>query len=83
MTGLAHSSRIASGMITLGLTIEGFAQIIPADGVPPSQRTGLIIGQIVDAATGAPVPEAICAPVDAEVRGEPADNAERPRDVGH
>jgi hypothetical protein len=43
----------------IALTIRGSAQIIPTDGVPPGQRTGMIVGQVVDAATGAPVSEAI------------------------
>ena len=44
----------------LTLTIRGSAQIvIPTNAVPPGQRTGMIVGQVVDAATGAPVAEAI------------------------
>ena len=37
----------------------GSAQVIPTDGPPPGQRTGMIVGQVVDAATGRPVDEAI------------------------
>ena len=43
----------------LALTIQGSAQIIPTDGAPPGPRTGMIVGQVVDASTGAPVGEAI------------------------
>jgi hypothetical protein len=43
----------------IALTIRGSAQIIPTDGAPPGQRTGMIVGQVVDATTGAPVGEAI------------------------
>ena len=41
------------------MTIRSFGQVIPADGVPPGERTGMIVGQVVDASTGAPVGEAI------------------------
>ena len=41
------------------LTIRDSAQVIPTDGVPPGQRTGMIVGQVVDAGTGTPVGEAI------------------------
>src|SRR5687768_1235297 len=59
MTRLARARRIAPLVAMIALTIRGSAQIIPTDGVPPGQRTGMIVGQVVDAATGAPVSEAI------------------------
>jgi hypothetical protein len=37
----------------------GAAQVLPTDGAPPGPRTGMIVGQVVDAATGAPIGEAI------------------------
>jgi Carboxypeptidase regulatory-like domain len=43
----------------LALTIRVSAQVIPSTGAPPGQRTGMIVGQVVDATTGAPVSEAI------------------------
>ena len=44
----------------LTLTIRGSAQIvIPTNAAPPGPRTGMIVGQVVDAETGAPVAEAI------------------------
>ena len=43
----------------LALTIRGSAQVIPTAGAPPGPRTGMIVGQVVDAATGDPVGEAI------------------------
>ena len=59
MTRLAQTRRIAPVAVVLALAIRGSAQIIPTDGAPPGQRTGMILGQVVDAATGAPVAEAI------------------------
>jgi hypothetical protein len=43
----------------LALTIRGAAQVIPTNGAPPGPRTGMIVGEVVDATTGAPVAEAI------------------------
>ena len=54
--------RVASVLFILALTIRGAAsapQVIATDGAPPGPRTGLIVGQVVDGTTGAPVPEAI------------------------
>ncbi len=59
MNGLAQARRIARVVVMLTMTIRGSAQIIPTDGAPPGPRTGMIVGQVVDAATGAPVGEAI------------------------
>ena len=59
MTRLALARRIAPVVIMLALMTRGSAQIIPTDGAPPGPRTGMIVGQVVDAATGAPVGEAI------------------------
>ena len=54
--------RVASVLFILALTIRGAAsapQVIATDGAPTGPRTGLIVGQVVDGTTGAPVPEAI------------------------
>ena len=59
MTGLAQACRIAAVVVMLALTTRGSAQVVPTDGAPPGQRTGMIVGQVVDATTGAPVGEAI------------------------
>jgi hypothetical protein len=59
MIWLAQAPRIAPLVIMLALTIRGSAQVIPATGAPPGPRTGMIVGQVVDAATGDPVGEAI------------------------
>jgi Carboxypeptidase regulatory-like domain len=59
MTRLAQAPRIATLVVMLALTIRGSAQVIPAAGAPPGPRTGMIVGQVADAATGDPVPEAI------------------------
>jgi hypothetical protein len=59
MTKLDQASRIAPLVVMLALTIGGSAQVIPAAGAPPGPRTGMIVGQVVDAATGDPVGEAI------------------------
>ena len=52
-------ARIAALVVMLALTIWGSAQVIPTTAAPPGQRTGMIVGQVVDAVTGDPVPEAI------------------------
>ena len=59
MTRLAQVPRIAPLVVMLALTSRGSAQVIPTAGAPPGPRTGMIVGQVVDAATGAPVAEAI------------------------
>ena len=43
----------------IALTIRTRAQVIPTDGAPPGPRTGMIVGQVADASTGAPIGEAI------------------------
>ena len=59
MIWLAQAPRVATLVVVLALTIRGSAQVIPAAGAPPGPRTGMIVGQVVDAATGEPIPEAI------------------------
>jgi len=59
MIGLALAPRIAPVVVMLALTVRGSAQVLPAAGAPPGPRTGMVVGQVVDAATGDPVPEAI------------------------
>ena len=59
MTMLAQARRIAPLVVMLALTTRGSAQVIPPTGAPPGQRTGMIVGRVVDAVTGAPVGEAI------------------------
>ena len=59
MTRLAQARRIAPLVVMFALTIRGSAQVIPTRGAPPGPRTGMIVGQVVDAGTGAPVGEAI------------------------
>ena len=54
----ARALRIAP-LVMLALTMRGSAQVIPATGAPPGPRTGMIVGQVVDAVTGDPVAEAI------------------------
>ena len=47
-------------LVALGLALGTAAQfVIPGSGAPPGPRTATIVGQVVDATTGAPVPEAI------------------------
>ena len=58
MTGLAQARCLAPLVVMFALTIRGSAQVIPTEGAPPGPRTGMIIGQVVDA-TGAPVGEAV------------------------
>jgi hypothetical protein len=59
MIWLAQAPRIVPLVVMLALTIEGSAQVLPTAGAPPGPRTGMIVGQVVDSATGDPVPEAI------------------------
>src|SRR6185503_9019666 len=59
MSRFVQARRIAPLVVMLALTIRGSAQVIPTDGAPPGPRTGMIVGQVVDAATGAPVGEAV------------------------
>src|SRR5687768_9998087 len=60
---IAHRRRGFGGpalvAVMLALTVPGAAQVLPTAGGPPGPRTGMIVGQVVDAGTGAPVPEAI------------------------
>jgi hypothetical protein len=56
---LSRARRIAPAVIMLALAIPNAAQVIPTNVAPPGQRTGMIVGQVVDAATGMPVDEAI------------------------
>ena len=56
---MAHLRRIAPLAVVLAMTIRGSTQVIPTGGAPPGQPTGMIVGQVVDAATGMPVDEAI------------------------
>src|SRR5436190_14768879 len=47
-------------LIALGLAIVTAAQVvIPSSAAPPGPRTAMIVGQVVDASTGGPVPEAV------------------------
>jgi hypothetical protein len=45
--------------VILALTIRIATQVVPTDAAPPGPRTGLIVGQVVDATTGAPIGEAV------------------------
>jgi len=59
MTRLAHVRRIVPFLLVmLALTIHSSGQGVPSVAAPPGPRTGMIVGQVVDAATGAPVAEA-------------------------
>src|SRR5262245_28150804 len=54
--------RVACAAIMLALAIRvatPAAQLNAINGAPPGPRTGLVVGQVVDATTGAPIPEAI------------------------
>jgi CBS domain-containing protein len=56
---LCRARRIAAAVVMLALPIPAAAQTIPTDARPPGQRTGMIVGQVVDAITGMPVGDAI------------------------
>jgi hypothetical protein len=47
------------GILALVRSLLLAAQFIPGEGAPPGPRTGMIVGQVLDASTGAPVAEAI------------------------
>jgi hypothetical protein len=60
MLGFLHPRRIAPVAVLLALTIPAAAQIVvPTGAAPPGPRTGMMVGQVVDATTGAPVGEAV------------------------
>ncbi len=59
MIRLSQARRIALSVAVLALTTRASAQVIPTTGAPPGQRTAMIVGQVVDATTGAPISEAI------------------------
>ena len=59
MTKRTQAGRIVPLVVMLTLTIRSAAQVIPTPGTPPGSRTAMIVGQVVDATTGAPVSEAI------------------------
>src|SRR6476646_177120 len=47
-------------VVILAVTMWTAVQVvIPTQGDPPGPRTGMIVGQVVDATTGSPVAEAI------------------------
>jgi hypothetical protein len=47
-------------LLALALTMHAAAQVTtPPAPTPPGPRTAMIVGQVVDASTGAPIPEAI------------------------
>ena len=56
---LCRARRIAAAAVMLALPIPASAQTIPIDAAPPGRRTGMIVGQVVDAVTGMPVGDAI------------------------
>ena len=64
MPGRRRQLWIAS-VLFVALSSAGEAQFIdprqvaPQTGAPPASGTGIIIGQVIDGTTGAPVPEAI------------------------
>ena len=43
----------------LWMAVPASSQILPTEAAPPGPRTGLVVGQVVDATTGAAVPEAV------------------------
>jgi hypothetical protein len=49
----------AAALIVSEQATTAAARQIPINGAPSGPRTGLIVGQVVDATTGAPIPEAI------------------------
>ncbi len=54
-----RSCRLTVAVVLLALAGHGAAQTIPTNAAPPGPRTAMILGRVVDATTGAPVPEAI------------------------
>ena len=56
------TSWLSSFAFVFALAIQIVAsppQVIPTNGAPSGPRTGLIVGQVIDATTGVPIPEAI------------------------
>ena len=81
MIGHAQALRIAPPVVMLALTIRGSAQVIPTADAPPGPRTGMIVGQVVDAATGESDPRGHRYDDVPKYFAE-SDCAERPRDGG-
>ena len=54
-----QARRIGPLVVMLSLTTLGSVQVIPTTGAPPGPRTAMIVGQVVDFTTSAPVSEAI------------------------
>jgi hypothetical protein len=60
MPVILRCHRVVAAAILIALPIRVTAQLVaPASGAPPGPRTGMIVGQVIDAATGAAVPEAL------------------------
>src|SRR5688572_18934597 len=45
--------------VVLALSVAAAGQLGPSTGAPPGPRTGMIVGQVIDRATGQPASEAI------------------------
>jgi hypothetical protein len=58
MPRLPRPRQIARAVVIVAMT-AGAAAHVPAVGAPQGPRTAMIVGQIVDGTTGAPVPEAV------------------------
>ena len=51
--------RFATIALVVALSVTTSGQVGPSGGAPPGPRTGIIVGQVIDAATGQPASEAI------------------------
>lgn len=59
IAGAIFSGANSLASLAAALTLMGAGQIIPGNAGPPGPRTGMIVGQVMDAASGTPVSEAI------------------------
>jgi hypothetical protein len=59
MAPVLRSCRLSVLALVIALAGHAGAQTIPANAAPPGPRTGMILGQVVDAVTGGPIPETI------------------------
>ena len=55
----SHAIPLTAIALVLALNVANAGQVGPTSGAPPGPRTGMLVGQVIDAATGQPASEAI------------------------
>jgi uncharacterized protein (DUF2141 family) len=59
MLSVLRTIPVAAVIVLLALSERGAAQVIATSGAPQGPRTGVVVGQVIDAISGEPIPEAI------------------------